>query len=62
MYGGGYTVPVSMSAGAGSVFYRKDVGLNEEEVGCHYLGSGYAGDDDSGNGVCGERRFNSDKH
>ncbi len=53
MYEGGYTVPVSMSAGAGSVFYRKDVGLNEEEVSRHYLGSGNAGDYDPGDRVGG---------
>ena len=35
------------------VLYRKDVGLNEEEVSRHYFGSGNAGDDVSGNGVCG---------
>ena len=33
------------------VLYRKDVGLNEEEVSRHYFGSGNAGDDVPGNGV-----------
>ena len=41
------------SAKAEIVFYRKDVGSNEEEVSRHYLGSGNAGDYDPGDRVGG---------